>query len=436
MSQPPPPNLTESITAVIHAFLQERLQAKLDKLKDGENDERQKLLDMFQPATWIADAARRVGQIQQVTHALKYTHPDARGSSLSSTGNPRADEASIGTHTLSNGLSADVVGNAAALDVHKFLSLQAKGQTLLHYCQTQAPALAAAFCDNPETAQSWMAAFANLASPKGKPASHSLAKQIYWPLGQQGQYHLLSPLFPTSLAHTVWTRLRDDRFSDAAKAARQAHRDQQHHPHGYREYANLLIQKFGGTKPQNISQLNSERYGENWLLPSLPPLWQAVPARPPFGVGSIFPRRFGAKRSVWALMQTLKKYLESVEGRQHKNIHIRNKRAELVRYILDELLQFAAELHALDGGWSADDACKLAEPERYWLDPKRRETDEDFAAGWQWGDWQGQISLRFSQWLNANLRTDKLLVGQPEALEWQSVLDAELRMIRWEHYNG
>lgn len=26
-----------------------------------------------------------------------------------------------------------------------------------------------------------------------------------------------------------------------------------------REYPNLAVQKFGGTKPQNISQLNSER---------------------------------------------------------------------------------------------------------------------------------------------------------------------------------
>lgn len=444
MSQPPPPSLHEQIRSAIQSFLQERLQDKLDGLKAGQDNERDKHLTAFQPENWLAVAANRVEQIQQATHVLKYTNPDAKVAkkhskthsvNLNAKGNPHVGEGFIGTHSLGDIMVLDVAGNAAALDVYKFLSITVDGQTLLQRCIDHDPALAAAFSDNPETSQNWMEAFANLAQPKGKPASHTLAKQIYWPLGQ-GQYHLLSPLFPTSLAHTVWARLYDDRFSDKAKAARQARRDHQPHPHGYCEYPNLAIQKFGGTKPQNISQLNTERHGENWLLPSLPPVWQSDPVRPPLGVESVFPRRFGRRRTVRELVDVLKKFLESVEGPQHNNIHIRNKRAELVRYILDELLQYAAEIQTLEGGWSQAEACKLNLPEQYWLDPKRAETDPDFATQWQRGDWQDAICHRFGQWLNAALRTDKLLMGLPESQEWQTVLDDELRMIRLELNHG
>jgi len=85
-----PPASVASIKAVINAFLQERLQPKLEKLKPEEEEQRQALLQDYLPANWIPDAARRVGQIQQVTHALKFTHPDARGSSLSVAGKSSA----------------------------------------------------------------------------------------------------------------------------------------------------------------------------------------------------------------------------------------------------------------------------------------------------------------------------------------------------------
>lgn len=258
------------LKAVIAAFLQERLQAKLDKLKEGQDEEHQKLLETYQPQTWIADAARRAVQIQQVSHALKYTHPDAKGSNLYTTGNPLAGELTIGTHTLGDDKMPDVVGNAAALDVYKFLRLEIDGQTLLQRATAKDSVLNAVFSDDAETSAKWMEAFATLIEPKSQPASHTLAKQIYWPL-DGGGYHLLAPLFPSSLANAVWNSLRETRFSDSAKAARDARRENKHHTEGYRDYPDYAVQKFGGTKPQNISQLNSERYGENYLLASLPP---------------------------------------------------------------------------------------------------------------------------------------------------------------------
>jgi CRISPR-associated protein Csy1 len=429
---PDPPNPSEPIQNAILAFLQERLQTKLDKLKDGQDEERNKLLQQHQPENWIADAARKAKKVQMlVSHVLKYTHPDAKGSNLSSTGNPYAETFTVGTHSLGVQQAFDaVVSTAAYLPIPAFLEISVEGRTLLQRCIAQDPDLCAALPVSPEIAKEWMAAFDKVAQPEGRPISHTLAKQLYWPL-EGGGYHLLSPLFPTSLTDMVWNIVRDDLFSDAAKSARDARKNKKQHSQGYREYPGMVLQKFGGDNQQNVSQRNAKRHGENYLFASLPPVWQSVSIRPPLRVESVFPRRFGARRTVRELTQVLKKFLESVAGVK-PNKQIANKRAELVRYILDELLQFAAELHELDGGWSANEDCKLVNAERLWLDPKRAGTDASFAADWRRGDWQDEICLRFSQWLNASLRTDKLPMGQPEALEWQSVLDDELRMIRRE----
>ena len=421
-----------AIQEVIRLFLKDRLQPKLDKLKDGDEEARQKLLADHDPATWMADAARRVSQIQQVTHALKFSHPDARGSSLTAPGNGNAGALTVGSHTVADTLPPDVVGNAAALDVYKFLRLSVNGRTLLERAIAQDPALVAALSDDADLARQWLTALASLPQPNGPPATHKLAKQLYWPL-DNGGYHLLAPLFPTSLVQVVWELIRQDRFSDEAKAAREARREQRPHPHGFREYPNLAIQNFGGTKPQNISQLNSERHGENWLLPSLPPIWRSDPIRPPFFTESVFVSRFGKRREVRALTEELRKFLLSVARPDLNNIDIRNRREELVSAICDELLQFTAELHELDGGWSQDPRCRLNAAEQCWLDPQRAATDPEFAERWRHGDWQEEISKRFAIWLNSVISDPKKTpMGQVEAAAWQTVLEDQLRVIRLE----
>ncbi|MDF5867093.1 type I-F CRISPR-associated protein Csy1 [Pseudomonas aeruginosa] len=232
-----------------------------------------------------------------MTHTLKPIHPDARGSNLHSLPQAPGQPGLAGSHELGDRLVSDVVGNAAALDVFKFLSLQYQGKNLLNWLTEDSAEAVQALSDNAEQAREWRQAFIGITAVKGAPASHSLAKQLYFPLPGSG-YHLLAPLFPTSLVHHVHALLREARFGDAAKAAREARSRQESWPHGFSEYPNLAIQKFGGTKPQNISQLNSERYGENCLLPSLPPHWQRQDQRAPIRHSSVFEHDFGRSPEV------------------------------------------------------------------------------------------------------------------------------------------
>ncbi len=104
----------------IERFLKERLDAKLDKLP-ADDPKRPELIAQHARETWLADAARRVAQIQIVTHTLKPIHPDARGTNLFRTPHDLPPHSEVGSHVLGSDFSSDVVGNAAALDVFKLL---------------------------------------------------------------------------------------------------------------------------------------------------------------------------------------------------------------------------------------------------------------------------------------------------------------------------
>ncbi len=424
--KPPPPE-APALSALIRAFIQERLQDKLDKLGPQDDEKRQPLLSAYEPQAWLADAARRVHQIQLVSFGLKFSHPDARGSSLYFADTEPRPLDLIGTHNLGNDREDDVVGNAAALDVYKLLKLSHGGRTLLQRAVDGDPALRAALSDDDELAGSWVQAFGAIAQAKGDPSSHTLAKQLYFPL-PEGGYHVLAPLFPTSLVHRVYTTIQHHRFSDASKDARQAFREGRPWPTGFCEYPNLAIQKVGGTKPQNISQLNSERRGEVYLLPSYPPVWRSI-TKPPTRMKSVFARLFGQRRAVRDLTRTLRTFLASTD---YNNRNIRRTRKGLITAICDELMQFAAEISELPAAWSAEPECRLDAVEALWLDPHRAHTDLDFARGREQGDWRDEVCSRFAKWLNSAIQASRTPMGDAEYAQWHSDLDDELRKIRLE----
>lgn len=227
--------------------------------------------------------------------------------------------------------------------------------------------------------------------------------------------------------HHVHALLREARFGDAAKAAREARNRRESWPHGFSEYPNLAIQKFGGTKPQNISQLNSERYGENWLLASLPPHWEGQEVRAPLQQASVFEHHFGQSPEVAELTSTLRRFLATTA---HNNLAIRQYRAQLVGQICGEALQYAARLRELEPGWSASPDCRLHEAEQLWLDPLRVHTDEAFMRRRLWGDWPVEVSERFANWLNQALTSKSLVMGEAEAKQWRQDLGKELKMFK------
>jgi CRISPR-associated protein Csy1 len=83
-------------------------------------------------------------------------------------------------------------------------------------------------------------------------------------------------------------------------------------------------------------------------------------------------------------------------------------------------------------GWTAGPECRLNLAEQCWLDPARSQLDEAFATQFRRDDWKDEVCLRFGNWLNARLQTDKTHFGEAESQAWQTALGGELKLLREE----
>lgn len=110
----------------IHTFLNERKELWLkDRIKKAENESaiaelQQQANYKFSLNEWLPDAAKRVTQLSMVSHPSKFSHPSAKTSSVIA----KVEYCNDGYLRSGNvDYSLDVFGNAAAMDVFKFLSL-------------------------------------------------------------------------------------------------------------------------------------------------------------------------------------------------------------------------------------------------------------------------------------------------------------------------
>ncbi|QLK60889.1 type I-F CRISPR-associated protein Csy1 [Enterobacteriaceae bacterium Kacie_13] len=432
---------TESLKKFIFRFIESRQQLKLEAFdKETEKrlaatrdedsvalevqllQQRRHLEKKYDIRTWLTDAAARAGQISLVTHAVKYFHGDAKGSSIYSTVKV-ADPAYLSTATL-HSPAVDAVGNSAVLDVAKLLQTEHEGDSLLNCLKRGDHSALAALAENDTQLEQWVHGFMQALSDKTL-STHQLAKQLYFPLSDAGDYHLLSPLYSSSLAHVLHQRISHSRFSEESVAARKARRERLWHPADVRFFPDIAVQNVGGTKPQNISYLNSLRGGKNHLLRCAPPQWQQS-LKPPSTTKSVFtvisPR-------LTRVVAEMRRYLHGVFGKGNSG-EIRQNRAEYVDELIGMVFSYAAEILDLteQQGWSADESCALKLSQQLWLDPLRQKTDADFKLQRERGDWISDVAEDFAHWLNSRLnKDDKLNMGAAEFLEWSVLMRRRLR---------
>ncbi|MEW5560009.1 type I-F CRISPR-associated protein Csy1 [Enterobacter asburiae] len=412
------------LTGFITDYIAARRQAKLDKFekeaakRSAEDDaaitlaaQRQALEEQYRPQNWLTDAARRAGQISLVTHAAKFTHGDSKSSSIYL--EVQGDSRYLSSSSLSE-LTADAVGNAAALDVAKLLQTVVAGDSLLACLKRGDYQPLRALADNDAQLALWVEGFSRALVPN-EPASHKLAKQIWFPV--DGGYHLLSPLFATSFVQAMHEKMVTIRFSDEAKAIRDAHKNRQWHPQPLVRFRNLAVMNFGGTKPQNISALNSSRGGRVWLLSAQPPVWKQID-KPPTSLRSIFAVRgrfsFEAKMLVSRIIQL------HIGTGEVKNRHIRSARDGYVDELIDLLFMHVSALQQEKWqGWTQN-CPELPRHQQLWLDPWRGKGDESFRLERQQHDWQTLVANDFARRLNHNLRQKLPDMAWAEHRHWQT----------------
>ncbi|MEQ9885291.1 type I-F CRISPR-associated protein Csy1 [Pectobacterium zantedeschiae] len=427
------------LTQFIVSYVTNRKQAKLDAFdKEAEkkraalSDEvlavaeqelaqaRQEIEQKHEVRNWLTDAASRAGQISLVTHAVKFTHSDAKGNSVFNA-ETVADAKTLSTATLAQP-AIDAVGNAAALDVAKLLQTEHDGDSLVAALQRGDHRALEALAENPEQLAPWLIGFQQVFTNR-QPSSHKLAKQIYFPLAS-GEYHLLSPLYSSSLAQALHQRINAMRFGDEAKAIRQAQRTNQWHDQLSISYPNLAVQNMGGTKPQNISALNSSRSGRSYLLSSAPPQWNSI-EKPPQQHECIFRLNGEVDYRTRDIVRPMRNFLLSVKNVEN-NRDIRQQRLRYLDQLIDQLFFYVASVQNLPSGWSAESELKRAQ--QLWLDPYRAETDTVFRREREAEDWQQAIAYDFGRWLNRRLKHENLIFGEVERREWSTAALFKRRM--------
>ncbi|MGF1692145.1 type I-F CRISPR-associated protein Csy1 [Photobacterium kagoshimensis] len=430
--------MTESLTKAIHHFIEERYQTKRETLdKDYEKerskattaqdiedvevkfaDKQDKLQSDFNIPNWLDSAAKRASQISMATHAIKFTHSSAKGTNVLAT-DLGQDYRYLDTAVLQMP-AIDAVGNAAALDVARLLQLSDdNGKSLLDYLKSDDVASLKAIAKNDAQLEEWRVGLKQ-ALLDATPSSHTLAKQVYFPIADN-EYHLLAPLYSSSLSQAIYQAINYSRFSPEMVAAREARKKQVPHSEPVVAYPNLAVTIAGGSKPQNVSQLNSGRGGRNYLFSTRPPEWQSQ-LKAPLTSDNIFTHpelryatRFAVKRLVRFLIQVNQQERES-------NLTIRNKVKRLVDEVIDEVFAKVSQWQQLPLGWS-DETNELASAQCRWLDPNNPMWDQHD------DQWQQDIAKAFGSWLVANVNhfaKDELSLGLVESNQWQEAFKQAL----------
>ncbi len=403
------------IDPAIKDFLTDRKEQWLKSRVKGNTPEGKKVElhqeanENFSLANWLPDAARRAGQLSMVTHPAKFSHPNAKATALIAEAAARKDG------LLRSGnvkVELDVLGNAAALDVHKFLSLVLQDDlTVLQHLEQKTETIKQQFTLPTASYDEILSGLLAIKQGNEKPKTHGGIKQVYFPVSDNN-YHLLSILTPSGILYELKQRINQMRFSDEAKASREARRENKA-GQDYSEVFDLTLIGFGGAKPLNISVLNYQNGGVAFLLNAAPPVLSGRRLNPPRK--DFFDFSYTRPESHRELFEGFHKTLSLAIN----NKGIRNRIKSLAKAIFFELIDRSWQLRYLEPGWSDSDRYRtLAKYQKLWLDSQYHQAEEKDE------QWLDQLEEAMVRWfINAY---DKL-IGKQQSLSLSDYEFIELK---------
>ncbi len=374
------------MTKIIEEFIVRRKEQWLtQKIKSKKEDGaalKQKAEEQFSIRNWIENASLRAKQLHVVTHVAKLSHPDAKTSAFVASC-PQKCDGYLRTGNVN--YRNDVYGNAAALDVYNFLSLNLKDHlSILQAFERRDPELVQFIMNLELDFESLRENFLKIKNDEAAPQTSSLIKQVYFPIGEN-KYHLLSIVSPTGMMSELNQRIRTMRKN--AKESPDKLKDSDCQEVNYEQLTNLTKIGFGGSKPQNISSINNQEHGVFFLLPSLPPELPKKYLRLP--TEDFFKQSISFKNPQFmcefeALERWLNSSLNNQMSRQSIRSHIDN--------LIDRILLIAQRYQTLDAGWT-DAKTTLPIYQRIWLDQAfrtQRQNDDN---------WRDKLADRMAHWI-------------------------------------
>lgn len=379
------------MTASIEAFLNERKELWLkDRLKKAENETviaelQQQANERFSLQEWLPDAAKRVSQLSMVSHPSKFSHPSAKTSSVIVQA-----KHSVDGYLRSGNVDypLDVFGNAAAMDVFKFLSVNLdNGQTVLDAFEKQDEDLKQFIQRSSLDFDVLRLAFLVIKDNDTSVKTDHLVKQVYFPIGEKN-YHLLSLLTPSGLITKLKQSIDAIRFSDATKLAKDRRKKNELDEVGYADIYDLTVTAYGGTQPQNVSVLNSQNAGRAYLLSSAPPQFEKRAIRLP--KTDFFAQCLYRKNFQDSFLQ-----LHKLMQLDVNNIDIRTAIRNIIQFVIDQVMFQAFKIRqSYAEGWSNEDYyASLPKLQCVWLDhfyENEREQDDE---------WRNELNREIARWI-------------------------------------
>lgn len=410
------------MTASIHTFLNERKELWLkDRLKKAKDDAeiaelQQQANDKFHLKEWLPDAAKRVVQLSMVSHPSKFSHPSAKTSSIIA---PVSASKDGYLRTGNVDYPLDVFGNAAAMDVYKFLCLSLSNElSVLDGFEQDDQKLKKLIQQSSLDFETLKNNFLIIKQNDTTSKTDHLIKQVYFPIAQD-EYHLLSILTPSGLITRLKQKIDLMRFSEQTKLAKENRKKNEHDAEGYADIFDLTVTAYGGTQPQNVSVLNSQNAGRAYLLSSCPPTLEKRAIRLP--KTDFFTQCLYRKNYQESFVQ-LHKFMQLDINNNAIRTAIRN----IIGFVIDQILLQAFKIReTYPEAWSDQDYyVSLPKLQRIWLDQQYQNERENDA------EWRDEISQNIARWILRSYEkviADSYTLGTGELLAVQQQVENSLQ---------
>jgi len=365
-------------------------------------------------------------RIIKATHVLRFSHSSAENSGLILI--EKSNDKLLTTASFNKKLTFDLAhNNGALISISRFLALELSGELIIDLILDDRFDFIESYPVKSEVLYRWKAGFSQLVERRTI-KSLDKAKQLYFPVDDCfEQYHLIAPLYSSSMAEEINKAISKVKYGDAQKTVRKELLKGTFSNGIYVKYPSLSVQNFGGAQPQNVSMLNKSRSGKGYLFSTQPPTWQSQ-LKTPVAQKTLFDKGFSSK-NIKTDINYLRDFLMRFE-RIELSVKDPKRRKWIeswVGNIIDELLFYVATIHELPAGWSDINDIKLIDEYQYLLDPYR---DNDvFQMARKNNDWQDKVCSDFSHWLNRQLiGSDKQFTPQAEHTRmWKTLLSQPLR---------
>ncbi len=411
---------------VIIDFLENKKQDFIKKKIKTNTTEEMKLRfmqeasDKFFLENWLNDASSRAKQLSLTSHPAKFVHPNAKASSIIAN-SPKNNDGLLRSGNVE--VDLDVFGNAAALDVEKFLRLKLQdNKTILQHLEQQTPAIKEQFKTKKRSFSDIRKDFLLIKKSDLNQTSEKL-KQVYFPV--HGDYHLLSILPPSGIIYKLKHKINQLRFSNENTRLKEELKKSAPAPISgkFNELFDLTSIGYGGTKPQNISTLNNQNGGVSFLLSSMPPKLKKRKVQPPkynFFDDCLWTGLFD---------QDFMSFHQVLEDRKN-NIMIRDKRDEIVINSITKVKRLVDQIRD-NGHWSDSETyVNLELWQKIWLDEKYATIRDDNK---QNIDYQTKAQSYFANWFIGNykqtIKNNKLL-GDDDIGHIKDILKQEQELLK------